>query len=349
MYLLSFHYKRLLLGVVSYLVFGVLCVNAQSCTLRIGAFLSDIEGIVGMGDRPISNEILDGVVATAINKATDKSYESSEIDGLRYFNNLTEGRYRIILSKVGYKTTYDPYELKCGNDPWSVSTWYMRMSPGSSKEVMNRDPENRGVKEMRLDRMTKLGNSDSDTEAQIQPVISGGESISLPEPRISSRAKGVNFVGVVKVLVDIDPTGKVIHAKAISGHPLLLADCETAAYYSKFSPRIVNGRPTWFFTAIRYPFGAAKTVSGGVLNGKALVLPKPAYPPAAKAVRAGGSVSVQVLIDENGNVISASAISGHPLLQSAAVEAARAAKFTPTLLLGVPVKVSGVITYNFVP
>lgn len=93
----------------------------------------------------------------------------------------------------------------------------------------------------------------------------------------------------------------------------------------------------------------SKPISGGVLNGKATRLPTPAYPPAARAVRAGGSVSVQVLIDENGNVISASAASGNPLLRAAAVAAARGAKFSPTKLSGQPVKVQGIITYNFVP
>lgn len=92
-----------------------------------------------------------------------------------------------------------------------------------------------------------------------------------------------------------------------------------------------------------------KTVSGGVLNGKATSLPKPAYPAAARAVRAGGAVSVQVLIDESGRVVSASAVGGHPLLRAAAEGAARGARFSPTLLSGQPVKVSGVITYNFVP
>lgn len=96
------------------------------------------------------------------------------------------------------------------------------------------------------------------------------------------------------------------------------------------------------------PAKVPSQISGGVLNGKAVSLPKPAYPPAAKAVNAEGAVSVQVLIDENGQVISASAVSGHPLLRPAAVEAARAATFSPTLLSGVPVKVSGVIVYNFV-
>jgi periplasmic protein TonB len=91
----------------------------------------------------------------------------------------------------------------------------------------------------------------------------------------------------------------------------------------------------------------SRPISGGVLNGKARSLPQPTYPPAAKAVRASGPVTVQVVIDEAGNVISASAASGHALLKPAAVAAARRAKFSPTMLSGQPVKVSGVITYNF--
>jgi protein TonB len=89
-------------------------------------------------------------------------------------------------------------------------------------------------------------------------------------------------------------------------------------------------------------------VSGGVLNGKAISKPQPPYPPIAKAARASGTVTVQIVVDESGRVISASAVSGHPLLQQAAVGAARQARFSPTLLSGQPVKVSGVITYNFV-
>lgn len=96
------------------------------------------------------------------------------------------------------------------------------------------------------------------------------------------------------------------------------------------------------------PKPAPKTISGGVLNGKATSLPQPAYPPAAKAVRAGGTVTVQVKIDESGNVVSASAVSGHPLLKAAAESAARRAKFSPTQLSGQPVSVTGIITYNFI-
>ena len=88
-------------------------------------------------------------------------------------------------------------------------------------------------------------------------------------------------------------------------------------------------------------------ISGGVLNGKATSLPKPAYPPIARAAHASGAVTVQVLVDEEGKVLTARAVSGHPLLQAAAVAAARQARFTPTKLSGQSVKVTGVIIYNF--
>jgi len=90
-------------------------------------------------------------------------------------------------------------------------------------------------------------------------------------------------------------------------------------------------------------------ITEGVETGKALELPKPAYPPIARAAHASGTVEVQVIIGLDGSVIVAAAISGHPLLQAAAVSAARQARFTPTKYKGEPVKVVGVIQYNFVP
>lgn len=87
--------------------------------------------------------------------------------------------------------------------------------------------------------------------------------------------------------------------------------------------------------------------TGGVMNGKAINLPKPVYSAAARAVNANGEVNVQITVDETGKVISASAVSGHPLLRGEAERAARGARFTPTLLTGQPVKVTGIIVYRF--
>lgn len=96
------------------------------------------------------------------------------------------------------------------------------------------------------------------------------------------------------------------------------------------------------------PSAAAEGISGGVLNGKAISLPLPEYPAIAKQAKAAGSVTVQITIDEEGNVITARSTSGHPLLQSSAVTAARHARFSPTKLNGQAVKVNGVLVYNFV-
>jgi TonB family protein len=93
---------------------------------------------------------------------------------------------------------------------------------------------------------------------------------------------------------------------------------------------------------------APRVVSKGVITGLALTLPKPPYPQIAKQAGAHGSVNVQVLIDETGKVISAKAITGNPLLMAAAQQAAYGARFSPTRLGDQAVKVSGVITYNFV-
>jgi protein TonB len=90
-----------------------------------------------------------------------------------------------------------------------------------------------------------------------------------------------------------------------------------------------------------------KTIISEMIASKAVSLPKPDYPVIAKQARVQGPVNVQILVDENGRVISAQAVKGNGMLTRAAEEAARRARFTPTLLNNQPVKVQGVIVYNF--
>jgi TonB family protein len=90
-----------------------------------------------------------------------------------------------------------------------------------------------------------------------------------------------------------------------------------------------------------------KPVSGGVLNGKAVSLPTPIYPEFARRAHTGGLVEVEVVVDENGKVISARALAGPPSLREASVQAALRAQFSPTKLSGQPVKITGKINYNF--
>ena len=84
-------------------------------------------------------------------------------------------------------------------------------------------------------------------------------------------------------------------------------------------------------------------IAGGMLNGRAIYLPVPEVPPGD----ASGVVLVAVVIDEQGSVVEARAVSGPQALHAAAVSAARLARFTPTLLMGEPVRVSGTLSYNF--
>jgi TonB family protein len=91
-----------------------------------------------------------------------------------------------------------------------------------------------------------------------------------------------------------------------------------------------------------------RVISKGPITGLAISLPKPIYPEMAKRIRLQGQVNVQVLVDETGRVVSAKAVSGHPLLLVEAQRAALQARFSPTRLGEQTVKVSGVITYNFV-
>jgi len=89
------------------------------------------------------------------------------------------------------------------------------------------------------------------------------------------------------------------------------------------------------------------TISCGVCTQRPILLPKPIYPPAGRFVRASGKVAVQILIDENGYVASAKAVSGHLLLRPSATKAALDSRWVVTKLGKVGVRVATVIVYNF--
>lgn len=90
-------------------------------------------------------------------------------------------------------------------------------------------------------------------------------------------------------------------------------------------------------------------ISGGVVNGKAVNLAVPIYPEAASAIGLYGQVVVQVMIEIDGTVVTANAVSGHPLLKTASVNAALRSIFETLSIGGNPVRVSGFIHYNFQP
>jgi TonB family protein len=94
--------------------------------------------------------------------------------------------------------------------------------------------------------------------------------------------------------------------------------------------------------------GSAGVINAGQVNGKAILLARPVYPAEAKEKRLSGSVSVKILTDDDGNVVLAQAECGKGILGDSAEDAALQSKFSPTLLKGKRVRISGTVTYNFV-
>jgi TonB family protein len=211
--------------------------------------------------------------------------------------------------------------------------------------------------------------SAQDPPRTINGGVLNGKAVSLPKPAFPDAAKQAGIEGAVRVEIVIDENGNVESAHAVKEEQpeteltaeaeeawaALRSSAEEAALKARFSPTLLSGMSVKVKGTIVFNFlinfrseETGTVIDGGVINGKAIELPNPSYPAAARAVRATGVVAVKVIIDETGSIINASAVSGHPLLQAAAVAAARSARFEPTYLSGQPVKVSGVITYNFV-
>ena len=113
--------------------------------------------------------------------------------------------------------------------------------------------------------------------------------------------------------------------------------------------RKIEGKPITSATSKTETTAVAgvQRVSGGVLQTNAIKKVQPPYPELAKAARAQGAVQVTVTVNENGEVTTSQATSGHPLLREAAAEAGKQWKFQQTELNGKAVPVQGVLTFNF--
>lgn len=205
-------------------------------------------------------------------------------------------------------------------------------------------------------------------------MLSGAEFVLSDE----ARAAGIDGTITINFTVDKSGAAKNINILAGPAWPCgssskgidKVRDAVKANLAAaKFSPAMKDGKPANADLQAQFAIGdayrktikkkvaeeaapnspAPKLIDAGVLTGKAISLPRPDYPSSARASRASGPVPVQVLFDEQGKVILAGAIGGHLLLQESARTSACKARFEPVLLSNTPVKVSGVIVYNFVP
>ena len=205
--------------------------------------------------------------------------------------------------------------------------------------------------------------------------------LSSKEFILSEEAAAAGIDGKLTIQLTVDKTGAVKDPKILGGFiwpckstpKEQLAAVENAVMANlleaKFAPATKDGKPRQTDILLTFLIGKMyrdakkqaeadeaarsgaplpKIIDSGVINGRALSLPKPEYPGAAREQRASGTVSVNVVIGEDGDIIAAGSTTGHPTLRDSARKAACRSRFSPTSLKGQPVRVMGVITYNFV-
>jgi TonB family protein len=196
------------------------------------------------------------------------------------------------------------------------------------------------------------------------------ELVSAPDAKIPDVSKEAFIGGEVNVRVLVNRNGTVKSAAIEYGPGRICTTYSSppitalrnaaleAARMAKFKPakRELEAQLTYEFPkpeASNRPVSIAAGPVGegggpGLLNAHAISLPKPEYPAAAAAIRATGTVDVNVVVMEDGSVYSAKAARGHPLLQRAAEVAACSAKFD-TMINGSPTKIVGILRVNVAP
>ncbi|MEK7832630.1 MAG: TonB family protein, partial [Acidobacteriota bacterium] len=193
-------------------------------------------------------------------------------------------------------------------------------------------------------------------------VLEGG-AVSKVQPAYPTIAKAARASGPVQVQVVIDENGNVTDAKAIGGNPLLRASAVEAAKQWKFKPTELSGVPVKTQGVLNFNFaldgkttgetGSIKslpeiirlTVTSEALMSAAISKVMPKYPPAC---RCSGVAQVHIAINEEGKVVDAVVVSGHPLVRASAMEAARQWLFKPWFIDGPNIyRVHGVLTFKF--
>lgn len=177
--------------------------------------------------------------------------------------------------------------------------------------------------------------------------IINGRATFLPKPEYSDELKKLCAYGKVEIELFIDEQGRVQQAKAISGDGLLFESAIEAAMKAKF--QTYHGLPIKTRGILVYNFLLGnKCVDAGIVNKKALSLPKPVLHTHA-IIERPTEILVRVVIDESGAVVAARALKGHPLIRNNLEKAARLAKFPPTFVNPGPIKVKAFIVYKIKP
>jgi protein TonB len=308
-------------------------VESKHAVLEVASY--DLKG------NKVENQYFPIAGANLTGKEVYKYDEKGNISEMNLFN--ADGS---LLSKEVYKYEFD----FAGN--WNKMTTAVAVIEGGKLSFEPTEITYRSIMYYLDENMMKMAQPASQTG--VTPVQQQGAPASAPANSVAgTNVDNKTAVVVPKPLTNNSPSGS---SPKIS--PSLPGSMPTGAGRSNGSGAVELANATTTSTAqpavkldseppAPDPHPILKPVSGGVLNGTAISLPSPSYPETAKRLRMSGLVSVDVVVDETGKVISAVATSGPIALRDVAVQAALRARFSPTKLSGQPVKVSGLINYKF--
>jgi TonB family protein len=205
------------------------------------------------------------------------------------------------------------------------------------------------------------------TPQVIPPTVPAPPTVKKVDPTYPPLARQARISGIVRTRVRIGTDGSVQEIQIVSGHPLLVpAAMEALRQWMFVAPnREINSEVEIPFSlpAGEVPTGMSGMgkqasepkpevpkvirVGGNVQSAKLTHKVDPVYPAQAKAERIEGNVTVQITIDESGQVVKAEPVDGNPILAAAALEAVKQYAYQRTLLNGEPVSVITTVVVPF--
>lgn len=289
----------------------------------------------------IENQYFPVAGATLTGKETYKYDDKGNISEMVLLND--DGS---LISKETYKYEFD----FAGN--WNKMTTSVAVVDSGKLSFEPTEITYRFIMYYLDENMVKMAQPNAPSGSSAAPPssapASGNTANNVAAPvRTSSEPKPQLPVEVATAKQPANKTAQALPQSSLSGEKLSAGnpvEVKNVASNSTTSPNVVLDSEPPPSVA---PKPILRPISGGVLNGAATFLPPPVYPDTAKRMRTSGVVTVDVVIDENGKVISAKASDGPSTLREPAVRAALRARFSPTRLTGQPVKVLGTISYKF--
>ena len=210
------------------------------------------------------------------------------------------------------------------------------------------------------------GSNPSSLKEPIRPALLGVTEQTLLHHRVSGAmpvypegARATQIRGVVELHVEVNNEGKVTRVQRVWGPPVLARAATRAVRRWRYRPVLVNDTPVEVSGEVLLTFRLKQkpaVVDGGKthLRRATCVGPwiplhrvEPEYPHMAKIAHVQGDVVLRILVDKLGNVSEATAISGHPMLVPAAIDAVKQWKYPPYVLGTGPVAVEEQVTVRF--